>query len=79
MDTAVTSVDRTDSRKTRMTMTAMTRPSRPSVVRLSIDRSTNGAWSKTTVSSAPDGVLQVGEPVADLVRDLRPRCRRAPR
>ncbi len=34
-----------------MTITANTRPSRPSVDRSSIDRSTYGAWSNTTVIS----------------------------
>jgi hypothetical protein len=36
----------------------MSRPSSPSVVRLSIDFSTNGAWSKTTVSSAPEAAFR---------------------
>ncbi len=54
METAVTSVERTLSRKIRMTTTAIARPSRPSVVRLLIERSTNGAWSVITVSLAPE-------------------------
>ena len=57
----MTIVERTESRKTRITRTAMTRPSRPSVVRVSIDCSTNGAWSKTTVSSAPVAASQIGQ------------------
>ncbi len=53
MDTAVTSVERIDARKTRMTRTAKSRPSAPSVVRPSMDFSTAGPWSLTTVSVAP--------------------------
>ncbi len=53
MDTAVTRVERTENRNTRITSTAKTRPSRPSVVSPSMDCSTNGAWSNTTVSLAP--------------------------
>jgi hypothetical protein len=72
MDTAVTSVDRTDSRKNRITSTAITRPSRPSVVRPSIDRSTNGAWSKTGVERGvpAEAAAEPGQLVLDGVGDL---------
>ncbi len=53
MDTAVTMVERKENRNSRMTRIAKTSPNAPSVVSPSMDRSTKGAWSKTTVSSVP--------------------------
>ena len=53
MDTAVTRVERTESRNTAITSTANARPSRPSWNSVSMDCWMNGAWSNTTVRSAP--------------------------
>ena len=53
MDTAVTRVERSESRKTAITSTANARPSRPSWKRVSMDCWMKGAWSNTTVRSAP--------------------------
>ena len=59
-----------------MTTTAITRPSSPSVVSASIDFSTNGAWSKTTVSSAPAAAPARAAGRGSRARS-RPRCRPA--
>ncbi len=51
IEIAVTSVERIETRKTKITRIAAARPSRPSVASVSMERSIEGAWSKTTVNS----------------------------
>ena len=57
MEMTVTRVERIESRNTRITSTAKTRPRPPSSASDEIDCWMKGAWSKTTVTLAPDPSL----------------------